>query len=201
MKIKWFEQLQKFGMIFGIAFVILFTIFGFQSGIFRSSEALHQFLARFGVFADIAFILLQIFQVVVPIVPGAVSLLAGVVIFGPVRGFIYNYIGICIGSFIAFSLTRKYGNGLLDKVATPKLIRRYRSWLDSGHFERLFAAAIFFPMAPDDFLCYLAGVSRISVKKFIFIILAGKPLSILIYSLGLKFALTRIWQMLEPAFR
>lgn len=201
MKNKWFAAVQKFGMILSLALITLFTFYGFQKGIFHSSDALHQFLARFGIFADITFIFLQIFQVVVPIVPGAVSLLAGVLIFGPVKGFIYNYIGICVGSFIAFSLTRKYGTDLLDKVATPKLIERYRSWLHSDKFEKLFAAAIFFPMAPDDFLCYLAGVSRISVKKFILIILAGKPLSILLYSIGLKIALTNLWQVLQPAFR
>lgn len=164
MKIKWFAAMQKFGMIFGIAFFIFFTIYGFHSGIFRSSDALQEFLARFGTFADLAFIFLQMFQVVVPIVPGAVTLLAGVVIFGPIRGFVYNYIGICAGSFIAFMLSRTYGTELLDLVSTPKLIQHYRRRLHSDRFEKLFAAAIFFPRGPDVFLCYQSGVSKISVK-------------------------------------
>ena len=38
--------------------------------------------------------------------------------------------------------------------------------------------AIFFPVAPDDFLCYLAGLTRMSLKKFSAIIFLGKPASI-----------------------
>ena len=53
------------------------------------------------------------------------------------------------------------------------------------------AFAIFFPVAPDDFLCYLTGLTNMSVSKFTAIILLCKPASILAYSmawaLGLNF--------------
>ena len=42
-------------------------------------------------------------------VEGPLLILAGVLIFGPVWGFIYNYAGICAGSLAAFFLSRKYG--------------------------------------------------------------------------------------------
>lgn len=50
----------------------------------------------------------------------------------------------------------------------------------------LFAAAIFFPVAPDDFLCYLAGTTPMRLGRFTSIILLGKPASIALYSLGLN---------------
>ena len=40
-------------------------------------------------------------------------------------------------------------------------------------------------MAPDDFLCYLAGTTSMTWRRFTTIILLGKPLSIALYSLGL----------------
>ena len=40
-------------------------------------------------------------------------------------------------------------------------------------------------MAPDDFLCYLAGTTSMTWRRFTAIILLGKPLSIALYSLGL----------------
>ena len=43
---------------------------------------------------------------------------------------------------------------------------------------KAFAAAIFFPVAPDDLLCYLAGLTEMRLGKFVLIILLGKPLSI-----------------------
>ena len=49
-------------------------------------------------------------------------------------------------------------------------------------FEKFFALAIFFPVAPDDFLCYLAGVTKMSAKTYIAIIVLLKPFTILMYS-------------------
>ena len=40
-------------------------------------------------------------------------------------------------------------------------------------------------MAPDDFLCYLAGTTSMTWRRFTTIILLGTPLSIALYSLGL----------------
>ena len=176
--------------ILGLALTIAFIIYGFQSKIFVSAEALHLFLSRFGIFADIIFILIQALQVVIPIIPGALGCLAGVIIFGPLQGFIYNYIGICIGSIIAFHLSRKYGMALVEKISKPKLLQKYGSWLANDKFDKWFALAIFFPVAPDDFLCYLAGITKISARKFSVIILACKPFAIAAYSMGLNLIFT-----------
>lgn len=59
-----------------------------------------------------------------------------------------------------------------------------------------FALLIFLPVAPDDFLCYLAGISKMTVRKFAIIILLGKPLAILLYSMGVYQLLQRAWALL-----
>lgn len=184
--------------VLGLLLTIVFIIYGVRTNLFVSSEALKSFLNRFGIFADLIFILIQIIQVVVPIIPGAIGCLAGVIIFGPIKGFIYNYIGICIGSLIAFLLARRYGMGFVEKISNPKLIQKYGSWLTSKKFDKWFAIAIFSPLAPDDFLCYLAGITNISVKKFSIIILAGKPLAIAAYSMGLNLIFTTALQYIIP---
>ena len=75
------------------------------------------------------------------------------------------------------------GGALL--VAAPGLAK-YSSWTEQNNrFARLFALAIFFPVAPDDFLCYLAGTTSMTWRRFTAIILLGKPFSIALYSLGL----------------
>ena len=55
--------------------------------------------------------------------------------------------------------------------------------------------AIFLPVAPDDFLCYLAGTTDMTWRRYTAIILLGKPFAISLYSLGL----TAIWQMITGA--
>ena len=50
---------------------------------------------------------------------------------------------------------------------------------------KLFALAIFLPVAPDDALCLMAGLTNMSVKRYTLIILIAKPLSIFLYSMAL----------------
>lgn len=187
--------------VFGLIVTIAFIFYGYKSGLFVSTEALKGFLGRFGILADIMFILIQAVQVIIPVIPGALGCLAGVVIFGAVKGFLYNYIGICLGSIIAFLLSRRYGMSFVEKVTKPKLMQKYGSWLNSDKFDKWFAIAIFLPVAPDDFLCYLAGITKISVRKFITIILTGKPFAIAAYSMGLNLIFIRFIDTVIPMMK
>ena len=75
---------------------------------------------------------------------------------------------------------------------------KYIGWLEKGKkFDKFFAFAIFFPCAPDDVLCLIAGLTRMTWKKFAAIILLGKPASIAMYSLTLVYAGTWIQEMLN----
>ena len=82
----------------------VFVVFGYQSGIFTDTQKMQAFLERAGVLAPLVFMAIQAVQVVIPILPGAIGCVFGVVFFGAVKGFFYNYIGICIGSVAAFLL-------------------------------------------------------------------------------------------------
>ncbi len=172
--------------IVGVILCALFVIYGIRTGIFSSQQAMEQFLGRFGIWGPVLFVLIQIVQVVIPIIPGGVSCLAGVLIFGPVMGFVYNYIGISIGSVGAFLISRRYGASFVRSMVKQKTYDKYIGWLNRGkRFERLFAIAIAAPCAPDDFLCYLAGLTSMKLKHFTGIIALCKPPSIIAYSLGL----------------
>lgn len=174
----------------GLLLTGLFVAYGIATGIFRSQEAMAEFLKPLGFWAPLLFVAIQAIQVVLPIMPGAIGCLVGVLIWGPVGGFALNYIGICIGSIAAFLLAKRYGQPLVKSIASEKLYNKYIRWLEKGKkFDICFAAAIFFPVAPDDFLCYLAGLTRMSLKKFTAIILLGKPASIALYSMGLYTAM------------
>jgi Uncharacterized conserved protein len=194
-------KLIDFVTILGLIMTVIFIIYGLETKIFVSSDALQGFLTKFGIFAVIAFVIIQVIQVVVPIIPGSLGCLAGVIIFGPWQGFIYNYLGICLGSIIAFFLSRHYGIGLVEKLTSKKLLIKYGSWLTYDKFDKWFAIAIFLPVAPDDFLCYLAGITRISAKKFCMIIFTCKPFAIAAYSMGLNIIFRTIIHYIIPLLK
>ena len=93
---------------------------GFQSGIFSSGNPWNSFLRQTGVLAPLCFLLLQTIQVVIPVVPGGVSCIIGVAIFGPLYGFFLNYAGMVTGSVFSFLLARALWAGLSFKVCTRK---------------------------------------------------------------------------------
>lgn len=170
----------------GLCLSAIFCIYGWRLGIFTSQENLKLFIAGFGAAGAAVFVLFQAVQVVVPILPGGLGCLAGVLLFGAWRGFVYNYIGICIGSVAAFLIAKAYGRPALRYLFGEKLLAKYEAWTtEKNRFAKLFAAAIFFPVAPDDFLCYLAGTTEMKLPQFTAIILLGKPFAIALYSLGL----------------
>lgn len=186
-KLTWLTQHKKFFEIFSWTAFLLFFAIGLKSGIFTDPNKMKILLNACGIWAPFVFVLIQAVQVVVPILPGAVGCVFGVVFFGPLYGFIYNYIGICIGSIIAFLLARRYGKIFVQNMTGTKFYDKYEHFLEKENkFEKIFALLIFFPVAPDDFLCYLAGVSKISFQNFTGIILLGKPLAIFLYSMGLN---------------
>ena len=173
--------------ILGTLFLIGLILYFLSQGYFTDSTKLQALLNQTGIFAPLLFILLQIFQVIIPIIPGGASSALGIVAFGPIWGFFYNYSGLVIGSILAFLLVKRYGKTFILKVCDQKTYDKYIGWLDKGKkFDRFFAAAIFFPCAPDDILCMIAGLTSMTLKKFSMIIILGKPLALIAYSFGLS---------------
>lgn len=188
-----YKQAVNIISIFGLILTVLFMAWCWKQGILTSQENMQKFIMGFGAAAGIIFVIIQIVQVIVPIIPGGISCVVGVVLFGAGLGFIYNYIGICIGSILVFLIAKNYGRPLMAKMFDKKLIDKYENWTEENdRFTKLFALAIFFPVAPDDFLCYLAGTTKMKLKTFTAVILFGKPLSIAAYSMGLNLILQTV---------
>ena len=91
------RKLINFISIIGLGLSIALTIYFINLGVFKDLNALRGLVGDSIILGPIIFVFIQILQVVIPIIPGGISTAAGVLIFGPYAGFIYNYIGICIG--------------------------------------------------------------------------------------------------------
>ena len=78
------------GSFTGFAVCLLVALWGWQTGVLTSQERLQALVARCGMAGALLFTVFQAVQVVVPILPGGLGCLAGVLLFGPVWGFVYN---------------------------------------------------------------------------------------------------------------
>lgn len=165
-------------------FIGVFMLNGYMNGKFKSVETFETYISSFGFMAPAVFVFIQAVQVVIPVVPGFVGCAAGAVMFGTGMGFVYNYVGICAGSIIAFWLARRFGTSFVKRVVAEDKYDKYTKWISEKKcFTVVLWLTILLPLAPDDVFCYLSGLTKMSGKKFTGIILAAKPWCILAYSL------------------
>lgn len=192
------RKLLNIATIVSLSVIVVLTIYGVKTGLLTDRDKLEMLVKKSGIWGPVLFITIQMVQVVLPIIPGGITCGAGVVIFGAWHGLLYNYIGIVVGSMINFYLARRYGQCFVKYFVKEETYEKYIGWLEKGKkFDKFFAFAIFFPCAPDDVLCLIAGLTRMTWKKFATIILLGKPASIAMYSLALVYAGTWIQEMLN----
>lgn len=196
---KKYKDVFHFGLhvlnIFGLLVIIYLFYWGYQQEIFTSEIALRNLLTSLGSKAPFGFIAIQIIQTVIPIIPGALTIPMGTMVFGAKFGFFLNFVSIMLGSVINFFLARKIGRPLVELLASDQQIDKYFGWLDNQRrFDKLFTFGMFFPLSPADFLCYLAGLSNISFKKYLLILSLGKPLTLFIYSYGMTEIIQLVFQ-------
>lgn len=182
------QKVEKLKNILTVTLVLLlllsglFMIKGYFEGHFSSEERLQTYLASFGLLAPLILTMIQAMQVILPVLPGFLGCIVGAGLFGVVGSFWCNYIGISAGSIIAFFLARRFGVELVKHMVS---MEKYSSWTDWVNKRKSYAVVLFLaillPLAPDDFLCYFSGLTGMSAKRFIWIIVLGKPWCILAY--------------------
>ncbi len=177
--------------------IVVLVVVGVTSGVLTSVESLRGFLGQFGVLAPAAFVVAGALEAVVPVIPGSGTVISAPVLFGPVAGVIYAYLATCLGSLIVFGIARVLGRDLIVARFPRKVIERYAKWLDHPKFTKYFAAAIAAPLAPDDALCYLAGVTSLKWRTYLVIILLCKPWGILLYTTGVMALLKVVFPWME----
>lgn len=173
--------------IIGIVAVIFFVYFAVKERWFLDNEILLTKIKSFGLLAPLCFILIQMVQVILPVIPGGASCLVGVMAFGAVGGFIYNYVGLVLGSICSFLLSRKFGMSIINKLFKEKDIKKALDKINNSKYDLIFFLIILLPGLPDDLFCYISGITKMSLKKFTLIILIGKPLTLLVYSICFQF--------------
>lgn len=161
-----------------------FFVQAYMEGKFDSAATLREYIAGFGMLGPFILGALQAFQVVIPILPGFIGCAAGAILFGCMGGFWCNYIGISAGSIVSFWLARRFGLELVRQMIPEKKYQVWTKWVnEKKSYTVVLFLAILLPLAPDDILCYLSGLTGMPAKRFTWIILLGKPWCILAYSL------------------
>lgn len=157
-----------------------------------SIEALRDYIASFGATAVLIFILFQFLQVVILPIPGSVSVGVGVALFGPLRCSIFSFIGILLGSLVAFTIGRVIGYKAVCWIVGKDDLDKWLKKL-KGKDYLLLSIMFLLPLFPDDILCFVAGLSSITWLYFIIMIIITRAISVLTTSFSLQLIPFNTW--------
>lgn len=150
------------GLIILVGYLVL-DYFGLLS---LTREQIQTYIHKTGALAPLAFIFITFLQVTFIPIPSTVTILAGNFLFGFWLSYLYSFIGLILGSVVAFLLGRVIGKPFVQWVAGGK--DKLDNWVKrlKGRENVFLFFAFLFPFFPDDFLCTLAGILPIKFSVF-----------------------------------
>jgi len=169
-----------------VAAMVVVTVILYETGVIRfflDRERMHRFIDSMGVWGFAGFIALQVVQVVAAPVPGEATGILGGFLYGPLVGTVLSTIGLSLGSYVAFALSRNFGRPLTDRFVDKSTMDRFDYLL---HHKGAFLVFLLFliPGFPKDILCYILGLGHLTTLEFLAIASTGRLLGTTMLTFG-----------------
>lgn len=166
-------------LIFTAMFAALF--FGLCAagmlGKINSVEALRDYIQKSGKAAAVIYTVFCFLQVVLLPVPGSATVAAGVAMFGPLKCTLFSFIGIWLGSIVAFYIGRWIGYKAVCWIVGKETLDKWQQKL-KGKDYLILSLMFLLPLFPDDVLCFVAGLSSMTDRYFLIMITITRALSV-----------------------
>jgi uncharacterized membrane protein YdjX (TVP38/TMEM64 family) len=176
-------QLTVFGLILAGLTVVTVLWGPFLWDLLTDQERFKTWIESYGAYAALVFVAAQFVQVVIFFIPGEVTQFAGGYVFGTWLGLLLSYLGIMLGSLMAFSIARLFEHSATDLLVDRKTVRQFdRLVYGKSGFWPMFILFLI-PGIPKDLLCYIAGLTPMHVMTFLAISTIGRFPGVLLSSL------------------
>lgn len=163
--------------------IIFFLLYHYNSQIwlqlikiyhlYQNHEEFKKVISSYGAYAPLAYVLLQILQVVIAPIPGGAIEFLGGVIFGVKAGFTYSMIGLILGACLTFGLARIFEKVVVEKFVSEETRKKFDYLVEH---EGVILSFILFilPGFPKDALCYILGLTPMPFGIFLIISTIGR---------------------------
>ena len=162
--------MKKFTGIFSII-AILFALWFFRDLIqdafawFGNREAVVNTMQHAGIWGPAVLGTLFVLQVFLAFIPGQALMVASGFLYGFWGGFLISWLSLVAGGEVAFILARRYGRSFAEKWISSSILARWDQ-AARGQGIAFFAITLVMPLVPNDAMCYVAGLGRISRLRF-----------------------------------
>jgi uncharacterized membrane protein YdjX (TVP38/TMEM64 family) len=151
--------------------------------VFTSLEYWESLLASFQALGPLVPILLAALESLIPALPLVAIVTLNVAGHGAVLGFLYSWLGTCIGCTIVFLFFRFVFKKLFVRLAgRSDKVRRARDWVNGFDPAALFLIVIL-PFTPSSFVNFAFGISDFNPKKYLLTLYAAKLIMIALLAL------------------
>jgi uncharacterized membrane protein YdjX (TVP38/TMEM64 family) len=147
-------------------------------------EAFRVWVQSKGLLGILVFMILNILQVILAIIPGGPFEVGAGYAFGVIPGTILCDIAMSIGGVINFLLVRKFGMKFIELFTTREKIESVKFLKANKKSEMLLFLFFLLPGTPKDLMCYVVGLSNITLSKWVIINLVGRLPAILFSAMG-----------------
>lgn len=163
-----------------ISFIVCYVKFGSRiKELLGDEESLKQYLSGFNGYDKAVFVLIRAFQTVVKIIPAQPLEIGSGYLWGTWVGFGLCMLGTLIGSFIILLLTRLFGQKVVELFIPMEKVNKLKIFKNPNNFYAVIFIIFLIPSTPKDLLTYVAGISKVDLKKFLIISMIARIPSLL----------------------
>ncbi|ERI07924.1 TVP38/TMEM64 family protein [Aneurinibacillus aneurinilyticus] len=147
-----------------------------------SEENLLMLLAKYESFGPFPGIFMPFIEAFFPPLPLIAIVAGNAAAYGLWLGFLYSWVGVCLGAGTVFLLCRKLGqHRFLNFLTRHPKVNEAMNWMNRHGFSAIFLFSCF-PFTPSSLVNVVAGLSNIPTSHFMAAIMLGKAIMIFIIS-------------------
>ena len=139
-----------------------------------SIENVQALLDEYKGYSILVYILAQIVQIIICIIPGQWLQFAAGYAFGFWLGLLFSLIGATIGAFVSYYLAKLLGQGILYLLFDEEQMNNFIEKLNSKKAIVAVFVIYLIPGLPKDACSYAAGISNMKLKAYLIVSLIGR---------------------------
>jgi uncharacterized membrane protein YdjX (TVP38/TMEM64 family) len=130
-------------------------------------------LGKFGPWGPLVSVALNTVQVLLAPLPGQFIGMANGYLYGVWLGTLYSMAGLVGGTTLAMGLARRFGRQLVERLVDARRLARWDR-LANRRGPLFFFLVFLFPFLPDDLVCFLIGLSPLSIPRMVVLATLGR---------------------------
>ena len=145
-------------------------------------EAVMATMQQLGIWGPLVLFVLLVLQVFLAFIPGQALMVTCAYLYGFWGGMFLSWFSLVVGGEAAFMLARRFGRPFAERWISPEILAKWDKTA-AGEGVGFYAMALVLPIFPNDAMCYVGGLAKITSRRFLLANMLGRGIACLLASL------------------